>query len=138
MSHQSSLVSDGRLYLIKIETVGVFRWSQFDDKRKVSYGDNPNSVIDNLSLSDDPSLSPTSSEVTMSPEDRSKLRVPIKTTHPRIVFSSDFHIDGESLSPITTKPEKLQSPSKRLWETPALRGKSIEELMAKLCKISLD
>ena len=114
----------------------IFRMSPgFDVKEESSRtAISPNSVIDNLSLSDDLSLSPTSSEGTMSPEDRSKLRVPIKSTHPRIVFSSDFHFDGESLSPITAKQEKRQSPSPSI----ALRGKSIEELMAKLSKISLD
>jgi hypothetical protein len=138
-TQKKNLVSDGMaLSPIKISRRPsvIFRRSPSFDVKEESFRTaiSPNSVIEDLSLSDDLSLSPTSSEVTMSPEDRSKLRGPVKSTHPRIVFSSYFHNECESLSPIYAKPEKLQSPSPSI----ALRGKSIEELMAKLGKISLD
>jgi hypothetical protein len=107
----------------------------------------PISVIDDLSIH----WSPTKSKVTMSPEDRNKLRVPLNSTHTRIVFSSSFHIECECLSAMTATPkvispvetEKVQSPSpsakpKRLCEAPApapalrRRGKRIQDLITKL------
>jgi hypothetical protein len=103
----------------------------------------PISVINDLSIH----LSPTKSQVTMSPEDRSNLRVPIKSRHARILFSSSFYIERESLSAVTATPkdispvetEKVQSSSQFskpecLWEAPTLcrRGKRIQDLIAKL------
>jgi hypothetical protein len=116
-TEKNDLISDGKALSPAIQRSRrpsmMFQRSPSFDVKEESFraSISPNSVIDNLSLSDDLSLSPTSSEVTMSPEDRSKLHVPIKSTHPRIVFSSDLHIECESLSPLTAKPEKLQCPS---------------------------
>jgi hypothetical protein len=131
-TQKNNLVSDGKaLSPIKRSRRPsvIFRRSPSFDVKEESprTAISPNSVVDDISLSDDLSLSPTSSEATMSPEDRSKLRVPIKSSHNRIVFPSDFHIECGSSS----------KPKEHRFETPALRGKSIGELMAKLDMLSL-
>jgi hypothetical protein len=138
-TQKNNLVSDGKaLSPIKKprRPSVIFRRSPSFDVKEESFRTaiSPISVIDDLSLS---------------PEDRSKLRFPIKSTRTRIVFSSGFDIDTPKVvSPLET--EKLQSPPlssvgsnskpKRLRELPALRrsGKSIEELIAKLGTLSLD
>jgi hypothetical protein len=123
----------------------IFRRSPSFDVKNDSFRmtSSPISVIDDLSIH----LSPTNSQVTMCPEDRSKLRVPIESTQNRILFSSSFYIECESLSAMTTTHKvisptetvKDQSPSqsakpKCLREAPAprRRGKRIQDLITRL------